>query len=586
MNDVSQGLLITDPKSNIKYSLIRKLGEGGFGEVWLANEQGDKHHQIAIKFFNPLQESDKKQFLYEYQQTAKFHHKDVLPSLFYGEWNNRLFIGMEYCELGTAAQFIGLSPRDEHNVLWNLIYDTASGLEYLHEKENIVHQDIKPDNIMIKSFGDFVIMDFGISINVNSQLQSANYSEFGSPAYMAPERFTSNSNIIFANDIWSFGVTIYEIVTGSLPFNGMGGIAAIGNAPTLPQGWSSELNKVMQACLAFEPWSRKRARDIKEYAYWILRGKIGPDPWADFIPQTTYPNQINIPNQNRNNQIGGRSTARNARGGNSTRNNNGRATSRNNNSGSGALHNRNGNNGGISNGGNGNMNNNTLSTVSSKKNHKVIFGIIFIFLSSTLFVFFLIYKDTVKDYETRIESIFSQLEKANSAIGHIRNVFLVESDFDDSFSDWTSNNHRNNSIDSVEYIFQGYQDDKLMFDYQVDSEKSYDHFICYLKSVSTKVKIADITGRNQRGKKEYIIPSNGEYTVLFMYKKDLSYSKGNDQVLVSNIKVKHSKIGEIMKIVDGYYATGLNGDNNTVVVKEAELVEADSIAVVLNIKGE
>ena len=325
MDEIQTGLLITDPKSCIKYSLIRELGHGSFGEVWLANKQGDKHHQIAIKFFKPLQPEDRELFLTEYQRSANFHHDNVLPSLFYGEWNNRLFIGMKFCEFGTATQFIGkLNPKKEdEKLLWNFIYDVASGLQYLHEVENVVHQDIKPDNIMIDSEGNFVIMDFGISVSVNSEKQLSDYSAFGSPAYMAPERFSDGKRVIYANDIWSLGVTIYEMVTGYLPFEGLGGELARKELPCLPDGWSEELNKVMQSCFVHQTWLRKRAEEIKQYAEWVLKDKMTPDPWAGYIPQSLDSSMNNVQNPQPNKTAKGKSTQRNA-----SNNANGRDTKR------------------------------------------------------------------------------------------------------------------------------------------------------------------------------------------------------------------------------------------------------------------
>lgn len=316
MNEIRPGLIIANPKYNINYSLIRMLGQGSFGEVWLAMKQDDKHHRIAIKFFKPLQEGDKNLFLTEYQRSANFRHDNVLPSLFYGEWNNRLFMGMKLCEFGTAAQFIGkLYPnkKEDEALIWNFIYDTASGLEYLHERENVVHQDIKPDNVMINSNGDFVIMDFGISVSVNSDIQLSSYSAFGSPAYMAPERFTDSNNIIYANDIWSLGVSIYEIVVGTLPFNGFGGEFAGKDLPSLPVGWSRQLNKVMQSCFVHQTWLRKRAGEIKQYAEWVLKGRKGSDPWASYAPQPPESHLDNAQNKQSNhphNSVKGKATQR------------------------------------------------------------------------------------------------------------------------------------------------------------------------------------------------------------------------------------------------------------------------------------
>lgn len=555
MNDtISQGLIITDPQSGKQYSLIKKLGEGAFGEVWLAFWVDDWHHQIAIKFFQPLEASDKQQFLTEYQQSVQLNHKDVLPSLFYGEWNNRLFIGMDYCEYGTAAQFVGtLTPgnKEDENLIWNIIYDTAKGLEYLHENQRIVHQDIKPDNIMIKSEGDFVIMDFGISVKVGSRMVSDNYKNFGSPAYMAPERYNDSDNIIFANDIWSFGVMIYELAAGELPFNGLGGNYVFGAVPSIAQGWSQELNKVMQSCLVYEPWSRKKAKDIKEYADWILRGKRGADPWGNYCPDLTYPDNsastFSTSGSGRDTQRagGGQSGSSSISSGSQ----NGRDTARNA-----------GSSGGIQ--GQSSSHSDNLYDITGnnqivdedmkyKKKSQIMTGICvllccvcvggFIYLSKKMNTIRHTLNETIQKRDTMVQEQQHLLSE----------ICIVCENHDDesrweTMPNWKSSNHENSTQEKMEYVISGQKGDELNFSYKVDSEPSYDKLKCYLKSSNDNIQLLEVSGLSKSGIKKHTLAEDGEYTLTFVYEKDNSYSKGTDMAEISEIKFKRSVQNEIL----------------------------------------
>lgn len=585
MQEISQGLIITDPQSGTRFSLIRKLGEGGFGEVWLAYDKTDIHHQVAIKFFNPLNASDKNLFLGEYERSAKFHHKDILPSLFYGEWGTRLFMGMGYCEYGTASQFVGeLNPNssDSENLLWNLIYDVASGLEYLHDNQNIVHQDIKPENIMITSDGDFVIMDFGISINVTSRLASLNYKDFGSPAYMAPERFTNSGNVIFANDIWSFGVMLYELVTGELPFNGLGGNYLVGNCPSISNEWSIELNKVIQSCLVYEPWSRKKAKDIRIYADWVLRGKRGLDPWGNFQPNTIYPSTNmgvgqppydsphsgtqrvgNHQSSRDSNPNGGRSTSRNNSSSvSSNSQHNGRSTSRNNQqqSSNNSINSNqpvNQSAGARNNSSNISDNGETDDDMKYKKRSQILLGLCALMLIACVSVFLYYSNKIIRiegDLNQRIETQGDIINNAQNLIDEIlalcqsaNNGVTVE-----TFPDWQSSNHESNSQGLKEYEFLGGKGDKLSFNYDLDSEQNCDKLLCYLISPTDTIKLLEISGRSKIGSKDFIIDTDSEYTVSLQYNKDYSVSHGKDMVKISNIRITRSVPNEIQKKISNY----------------------------------
>ena len=209
-------------------------------------------------------------------------HNNLLTASYIGTWANRPFLVMRYCAKGSSANLVGtLEPNEENEkLIWRFIRDVASGLSCLHSvvPDPIVHQDIKPDNILIDSDGKFVITDFGISKKIRSTMrsQSNRAIKAGAVAYMGPERFTSQPTSIMASDIWSLGASVYELAMGELPFFGQGGNMLRNGAdmPEIDSRWSQDLNNVIKKCLAKEPWDRPKAYELAAYARYKL-GETG-----------------------------------------------------------------------------------------------------------------------------------------------------------------------------------------------------------------------------------------------------------------------------------------------------------------------
>ena len=162
------------------------------------------------------------------------------------------YLVLPYCKNGSIMKYIG---RFTEIQAWHLLRDVASGLAFLHAMQpNIIHQDIKPDNIMIGNDGEtFMITDFGVSTHVRSTLRKSigAFSSAGTIAYMAPERFSKNNTPIPANDIYSLGATVYEMLTGDVPFGDQGGLFQKSGAeiPELSGYYSDDLKKVLNMCL-------------------------------------------------------------------------------------------------------------------------------------------------------------------------------------------------------------------------------------------------------------------------------------------------------------------------------------------------
>ena len=129
----------------------------------------------------------------------------------------------------------------------------------------IIHQDIKPANVLIDSNGNYSITDFGISAKKENRINS--YYEdasSGTLVYMAPERFTENAEPLPESDIWALGATLFEIVTGDVPFGDEGGLAQEKGktVPNIDQKIPNEIKKLIYSCLEKEPSKRPSAQQI------------------------------------------------------------------------------------------------------------------------------------------------------------------------------------------------------------------------------------------------------------------------------------------------------------------------------------
>ncbi|MCM1177019.1 MAG: serine/threonine protein kinase [Clostridium sp.] len=252
---------------NSRYRLIEEKGRGSFGEVWLARDE-QLELDVAIKIYIALDERGIEDFKREYKSAYKLNHPNLLHAYHFDICERRPFLVMPYCP-DSAISLIGNCDND---TLWKFIKEVSSGLSYLHSLD-IVHHDIKPDNILVTEDGTFAITDFGISDNMRSTLRRNSTrsmernSSGGSLPYMGPEMFTSRPESIKATDVWALGVTLYEIITGNLPFFGQGGVM-LQNGAAIPDIEYPDKNIVnlIRICLAKETWDRPTAEEIVKMA--------------------------------------------------------------------------------------------------------------------------------------------------------------------------------------------------------------------------------------------------------------------------------------------------------------------------------
>lgn len=276
---LEESLLFAD-----RYKLVKLLGRGGFSEVWLA-EDNLTSIQVAVKIYAPgsgLDDAGIKLFTQEFSLVFDMNHTNLLRPTHFDCWNRMPYLILPYCKNGSAFKFLMCENKMPENECWNLLHDVAAGLAYLHEKvPPLIHQDIKPDNILISDEGHYMITDFGISSRVRSTLRNgmAQEQSGGTLAYMGPERFSAKPKPIMASDVWSLGAMMYELMTGGIPpFGNHGGVLQKNGAdiPIIEEDYSQELKNIVYQCLAKETWERPSAKNIEEATYNKLHGIVLP----------------------------------------------------------------------------------------------------------------------------------------------------------------------------------------------------------------------------------------------------------------------------------------------------------------------
>ncbi len=204
------------------YRLIEKIGAGGMGEVWLA-EDLHLERKVALKFLPhhvAQEETDKARFIQEARTAARLSHANIAQVYEIGEEKGRLFIVMEYVNGGSLrdrlAQAEERSLPLEEVLSW--VHQSAAGLAEAH-KQGIIHRDIKPDNLMLTESGQVKITDFGLARFETTTRLTASGATLGTVNFMSPEQVVGK-NVDHRSDLFSLGVTFYELLTGHRAFEG------------------------------------------------------------------------------------------------------------------------------------------------------------------------------------------------------------------------------------------------------------------------------------------------------------------------------------------------------------------------------
>jgi eukaryotic-like serine/threonine-protein kinase len=272
-------------KTIAHYEILSKLGEGGMGVVYKAHDTR-LDRDVALKFLPPqfnTGEQEKARFSQEARAAAALNHPNICTIMDVDEHDGQMFIVMEFVDGQTLRSLLESVPENCLPVkrAIDIGIQIGDGLAAAHEK-GIVHRDIKPENIMIRKDGIAQIMDFGLA-----KLRSSNSritrltkagSTVGTAGYMSPEQI-QGQDADHRSDIFSYGVLLYEMLTGQLPFKGVHETALayeIVNVDPVPMSavkpdLDPGLDAVVLECLEKDP--NERAQSAKQISIDLKRMK-------------------------------------------------------------------------------------------------------------------------------------------------------------------------------------------------------------------------------------------------------------------------------------------------------------------------
>lgn len=196
-----------------RYRIVRPLGRGGMGTVWLARDR-ELDRNVALKFVPPVPDASlaaRDRLLEEARMASALDHPHVGMVYEIGEDDGRRFIAMAYYEGGTLRDRLARGPLSSDRAL-EIARQAADGLAAAHAR-GIVHRDIKPENIVLDARGHVRIVDFGLA---RLAREDAGLTTAGTPAYMSPEQ-RAGGKVDARADVWALGVVLHEMLTGARP---------------------------------------------------------------------------------------------------------------------------------------------------------------------------------------------------------------------------------------------------------------------------------------------------------------------------------------------------------------------------------
>ena len=249
------------PKKLAHFTLTRMLGVGGFGVVWLAQDN-DLERQVALKL--PItQDHDTESALHEARAAATLHHPNIVSVYEVGRDGDQVFIATEYIEGLTLRDVLSAGkPTIARTV--ELVSAIAVALQHAHD-HGVVHRDVKPANILINLAGKPCIADFGLAKRLSANQPDSSHGRIlGTAKYMSPEQAAGKTDETdHRSDIYAVGVILFQMLTASLPFRG--NIRAVLHQKTLDEAPSpralepalpKDLETICLKCLEREPVKR------------------------------------------------------------------------------------------------------------------------------------------------------------------------------------------------------------------------------------------------------------------------------------------------------------------------------------------
>ncbi len=254
-------------KSNLQtvgnYDLIEKVAEGGMGSIYKARHR-QSGQVVAVKIMPAHMANNPvllKRFEQEFRAASMLDHPNIVRALDYGDSGATPYLVMEFVEGESLGQKLEREGRLSEAESIRIIAQVAQGLHRAH-KANMIHRDVKPDNVLLAPDGTSKLADLGLVKEVDADLNLTRTGRgLGTPHFMAPEQFRNAKNADARCDIYSLGATLYMMVTGELPFKSSGPLDA----------WMKKMNNELTP-------PRKLIPSLSERVDWAIRRAMSAEP--------------------------------------------------------------------------------------------------------------------------------------------------------------------------------------------------------------------------------------------------------------------------------------------------------------------
>lgn len=257
----------TDDIIKARYHLNSFIGAGVFGEVWRAHDNV-LDMDVAVKLYTSSDTTSISKLQQEYKNAFNLSHANILSPKHIDVTDGCPFITYNLCRAGSVRKLIGCSNE---KTIWKIILDVSLGLQYLH-KHSILHNNLKPENILITDDYSFVIADIALSKSTRATMSKESMDRYTSSiAYKAPEAMQGKTSSE-KSDIWSLGAILFELITGSLPTE-----SDFSRIDLLlsSRGISGNLREIISSCLNIEENNRPTASKLHIVAQDVLSSQTG-----------------------------------------------------------------------------------------------------------------------------------------------------------------------------------------------------------------------------------------------------------------------------------------------------------------------
>lgn len=252
------------------YEIQEQIGKGGFATVFRAKNY-KKNQDVAIKVINWQLMKERKfeeKVLQEIEIHSKLSHPNVIKLLDHFSYSENIYLVLELCENDTVKRYLDENGRLSEREARDLVEQIVHGLLYL-QSQNIVHRDIKPDNLLLTKDMQVKIADFGLAAQLSTP-DDKHMTMCGTPNYISPEVATRSSHGLEA-DCWALGCILYTLLAGSPPFDSGSAKNTVTQVvmknPKIPSHISRSASELIQNLLQKDPTRRMKLNDVLRHPF-------------------------------------------------------------------------------------------------------------------------------------------------------------------------------------------------------------------------------------------------------------------------------------------------------------------------------